>query len=134
MANDTRKLDPVKLSELNLIDDPKGFYVFGAKEEKGGVMKSGSCLFDTLERMQLERRIALTMENKEIEIFIGEEMTIYKVDPLNVKALTIGDEKFTDLAHVNKKIDKCTKVRFSIEFEKEEETAYLFIYAKAELP
>ncbi|GAB6122265.1 hypothetical protein [Dysgonomonas termitidis] len=135
MANETRKLEPIELSALDTIENPKGFYIFGSIEENG-VMKSGKCKFDTLERLQLERRISLTMETKEMEIFIGEEMTIYKVDVLNVKSLTIDDEIFTNLNSIqlDKKIEKRSKVKFIIETQTTDPTAYLFIYAKAILP
>ncbi|MDR1717437.1 MAG: hypothetical protein ACK5KN_13210 [Dysgonomonas sp.] len=135
MANETRKLDPVELSSLKTIEDPKGFYIFGSIEENG-VMKSGKCKFDTLDRLQVERRISLTMETTAMEMFIGEEMTIYKVDALNVKSLTIDDETFTNLNNIqlDKKIEKRSKVRFMIETQTTDPTAYLFIYAKAILP
>lgn len=134
MANETRKLDPVGLSELDIITEPKGFYIFGSIEENGE-MKSGRCLFDKLEKLQLERRISLTMETKEVEMFIGEEMTIYKVETDNVASLTIGDETFTNLNNIqlDKKIEKRSKVKFTIEPLTSDPTAYLFIYAKAEL-
>ena len=135
MANDTRKLDPVELSALKTIEDPKGFYIFGSIE-KDGKIESGKCLFDKLERLQLERRISLTMETTEVEMFIGEEMTIYKVDTLNVKSLTIDNETFTNLNNIQleKKIEKRSKVKFTIETLASDPTAYLFIYAKAILP
>lgn len=136
MANEKRKLDPVELSSLPMIKDPKGFYIFGSKETEDGKMESGKCLFDNLERLQIERRIALTMETKEMEMFIGEEMTIYKVDADNVASLTIDKEKFTNVNNIefNKKIEKRSIVKFTIETESTDSTAYLFIYAKAVLP
>ncbi|MBK5721835.1 hypothetical protein JGH11_13225 [Dysgonomonas sp. Marseille-P4677] len=139
MANDTRKLDPVGLSSLPTIEDPSGFWIFGSKSEGDGTLTSGKYLFDKLaeyaRNLQLERRIALTMENKEMRMFIGEEMTIYKIDTLNVSSLSIDVESFSkpDNQILNKKVEKGSLVKFSIEYQTTDPTAYLFIYAKAKL-
>lgn len=140
MANDTRKLTPVELSLLPAIENPSGFWIFGSKTEKDGSFSSGRYLFDKLEEhansLQLERRISLTMETEETEMFIGEEMTIYKIDSLNVGSLSINGEDFSNPNDkvFNKKIDKLTKVSFKITRQTTDPKAFLFIYTKAKMP
>lgn len=139
MANDTRKPAPVELSSLPTIEDPSGFWIFGSKSESDGTLSSGKYEFDKFAEyarsLQLERRIALTMENTEMEMFIGEEMTIYKIDTKGVSSLTIDDEAFSkpDNKILNKKIEKGSLVKFKIEYKTTDPMAYLFIYAKARL-
>ncbi len=139
MANETKKLDAVQLSQLPVIDDPQGFWIFGSKSEEGGAFRSGRYLFDKLEEyarnLQLERRISLTMETRRTEMFIGEEMTIYKVDTMNVKSLTINGETFTDLNNrvINKKIDTMSLLILEVEHQLTDPKAHLFIYAKAKI-
>lgn len=139
MANDTRKLAPIELSSLPTIKDPSGFWIFGSKSEADGTLNSGKYLFDRLaeyaRNLQLERRIALTMENTEMEMFIGEEMTIYKIDTKNIGSLSINGEAFAkpDNKILSKKIEKGSLIKFSIEYQTTDPIGYLFIYAKAKL-
>lgn len=146
MANDTRKLSPVPLSELTVIEEPKGFWIFGSKEE-GGKLVSGRYQFDRLEeyasRLQLERRISATIENNPLKLFIGEEMTIYRIETKNVGTLKIGDTEI-DLkrkaedntlagAKLNIKVKEFSVLNFDIEKQLSDPQAYLFIYAKARM-
>lgn len=139
MANNTRKLDPVQLSHLETIDDPSAFWIFGSKEEADGSLRSGKYQFDKLadyaRRLQLERRISLTMETQQTEMLIGEDMTIYKIDTLNVSTITIGDIKVSkpDGKILNINIKKGSLVKFVVESLTSDATVYLFIHAKAKL-
>ena len=136
MANQTKKLSPVELSKLDIIENPSGFWVFGSKDENGK-MTSGRYSLDKLmdyaRSLQLERRISLKMETSNTELFIGEAMTIYRVDTRNVKSLTINGTKYTDLNNkkINKEIASGTIVTFDIEWSTTDSKAYLFIYALA---
>lgn len=97
MAINTKDIEIKRVSELNEIDDPSGFWIFGSKTDGNGFVSSVRYSFDKLaeyvinaaQEMQLERRIALTMERLEQVIPIGEDMTIYKVLAKNVKKLEL---------------------------------------------
>lgn len=139
MENDTRKLAPVPLSSLDTIEDPSGFWVFVSKTNSDGSMVSGKYLFDQLEeqakRMQLERRISLTMESEDHEIFVGEEMTIYKIEAKNVGKLSINGKDIPnfDSRKLDEKIEKMSVVQLHIARQLTDPKSYLFIYAKAKL-
>ncbi|MDU1889531.1 MAG: hypothetical protein E6767_02470 [Dysgonomonas sp.] len=138
MTNDTRKLAPVELSSLDVIDEPSGFWVFVSREDNG-VMTSGRYLFDDLEKfarqMQLERRISITMETDDHEIFVGEEMTIYKVESKNISSFSINGKQIENFntKPLDEKLEKGTVAKFHITRPLTDSTAYLFVFAKAKL-
>lgn len=133
MAN----IKAVPLSELPVIKEPDSFFVFASKTDENGVMESGRVMFDELKEMvrklQLERRISLTMESTETEMFIGEEMTIYRVEAYNVGELRVNTKVVTIGKDVNVVIPKSTLATFSITRSGTDPKGYLFIYAKAKL-
>lgn len=140
MANDTRKLVPVELSQLPAIENPSGFWIFGSKTEEDGTFSSGRYLFDKLAEyardLQLERRISLTMETEEMEMFIGEEMTIYKIVSQNVKTLKINGTVIENVDNntLDLKVDKASILKLAITTKLSSPKAFLFIYAKATMP
>jgi len=139
MANDTRKQSPVELSQLPPIEDPVGFWIFGSKSDGEGNFESGRYEFtrlaDYARNLQLERRISLTMETSDFEIFIGEDMTIYKIVSKNVEALTICGDEIEDpnSDELDILIEKGTVMDIHIERQQTDPKAYLFIYAKAKM-
>ena len=91
MAENT-KIAAIPLSELPEIKDPSGFWIFGSKKESNGALNSGKYLFENLaeyaKQLQLERRMSINMGlASPYEMFVGEEMTIYRVEGLNVSKL-----------------------------------------------
>lgn len=137
MTNMTKKLDPIALSELPIVDDASGFWVFVSNTDDKGKMKSGRYLFDDLEKyarkMQLERRMSIMTETDDCELFIGEEMTIYKMGVKNVGSLSINGEEVTDLTSdkLNITVGNGSVVNFQLTRQLTDTKAYLFIYAKA---
>lgn len=103
------EIEKKKVSELTEESNPVGFWIFGYKELANGARQSARVLFDKLlsaitdvaANLQLERRIALTMENEIQKMYFGEETTIYKVDSENVSKLEIsvdGGSSFSDIS------------------------------------
>jgi hypothetical protein len=128
------KVAPIPLSELPEINEPKGFWIFGSKDESNGTVTSGKYKFDNLEkyakRLQLERRLTINMSlSSPYEVFIGEQMTIYKVDAVNVSALRINDVSVAIDETVEIDIPPKSIVRFVVEKQQTDPTAYLYIYA-----
>lgn len=125
----------IKLSDLNEIKDPDSFFVFASRTADDGTFESGKVRFDELgeivKNLQLERRISLTMEALETEMFIGEEMTIYRVEASNVSTLKINNTAVTPGTNIKLEIPKSSIVTFSITRQNTDPKGYLFIYAKA---
>lgn len=48
MANETKKLEPIELSRLPVIENPLGYWFFGSKTEKNGTLTSGRYSLDNL--------------------------------------------------------------------------------------
>ncbi len=97
MANDTRKLMPVPLSELDPITDPEGFWIFGSRIDENDNFVSGKYEFTKLaeyaSELQFERRIQLKLFSTNEEIFVGEPMDIYKVTTKNVSELKLNGQQ-----------------------------------------
>jgi hypothetical protein len=135
---ENNKITPLPLSELPEIDDPGGFWILGSKTESNGALTSGKYLFENLaeyaKRLQLERRLSINLGlSSPYEMFIGEAMTIYRVEALNTSTVTInGNQVETDTA-VSIHIPAKSLVQFSATPEGTDPVAYLFIYAKATL-
>lgn len=125
----------IKLSELDEIKDPDSFFVFASKTADDGTLESGKVRFDELgeviKNLQLERRISLTMEALETDMFIGEEMTIYRVEALNISTLKINNSTVTPGTNIKLEIPKSSVVTFSVTRQGTDPKGYLFIYAKA---
>ncbi len=126
---------PVPLSQLDEIKDPDSFFVFASKTDPNGMVESGKVLFSELgevvKKLQLERRISLTMEATETDMFIGEEMTIYRVEGYNVSECSINGNPVPVGSDINIPIPKSTLTTFSIVRSGTDPKGYLFIYAKA---
>ncbi|MBB4036992.1 hypothetical protein GGR21_002906 [Dysgonomonas hofstadii] len=141
MTNDTRKQSPVELSQLPPIEDPVGFWIFGSKSDSQGNFESGRYEFtrlaDYARNLQLERRISITMETDDFEMFIGEEMTIYRIVAKNVKTLYVNGDDIGDFdPDVNLEditIPKGSVMNIHIERLGTDTKAYLFIHAKAKI-
>lgn len=132
------KIDPIPLSELETITEADNFFVFASKIEPNGTYTSGRILFtnlqETVKRLQLERRLSITMASSVHQMFVGEKMTIYRVEGLNVDTLKINDININLNANVNIVIPAKSLVTFAITTQLTDPSAYLFIYAKAVLP
>lgn len=128
---------PVPLSQLDEIENPDSFYVFASKTEPDGTVESGKVLFtelgDAVKKLQLERRISLTMESRETEMFIGEEMTIYRVEGHNVGECIINDKVIPIGKDVEISLTKGELSKFGITRPLSDSKSYLFIFAKATL-
>ena len=126
---------PVPLSQLDEIKDPDSFFVFASKTDPNGMVESGKVLFSELgevvKKLQLERRISLTMEATETDMFIGEEMTIYRVEGYNVSECRINGNVVPVGKDVAVAIPKSSLNTFSIVRTGTDPKGYLFIYAKA---
>jgi len=139
MTNDTRKTSPVELSQLQEISDPSGFWIFGSRRNEDGVFESGRYEFDKLadyaRKLQLERRISLAMETEDIEMFIGEEMTIYKIVAKNVKDLVINNSEIAeaDYKELDIPMEEGSVMNIHLARSGVDPKAYLFIYAKAKM-
>lgn len=136
--NGKEKITAVPLSDLPEINDPEGFWVFGSKDAGNGTFLSGRFLFDRLaeyaRKLQLERRISLRMESASTEMFIGEKMTIYRVEGQNISSLKINGQAVDMDRAVSIQVAPKSLVQFDIASQLTDPVAYLFIYAKAELP
>lgn len=137
MGNNTEKLLPVKLSSLPEIEEPSGFWVFGSKMNDRGMLESGKFLFDKLaeyaRRLQFERRISLRMESATTDMFIGEKMTIYRVEGANVAKLLIDNREISLDRDVEIEVAPKSIIRLAVTPRLTDPVSYLFIYAKAEL-
>lgn len=133
------QLKAIPLSTLpEITEEKKGdYWVFASVESKNGVYESrkynlAKYINEANNLLQLERRIALTMERTTHTMFIGEEMTIYKIETHNVSKLTING-KAIDLSLSKHTVAIAPKsaVKFEIERADTDPTGYIFIYAKA---
>ena len=104
MNNRNYDLEVKKVSDLREIDNPEDFWIFGSKDDSEGRATSVKYPFSKLEayvkNLQLERRIALTMERTEQIVPIGEDMTVYMVKTSNIEKLEIsetGTDRWTDI-------------------------------------
>lgn len=133
-----KDLTPVPLSELPEINTPEGFWIFGSRSLSDGSYESGKYLFENIlqyaKNIQLERRISLRMENESTDMFIGEHMTIYRVEAKNVSSLKINNQDVVTDTDISIEIAPKSIVSFDITFQLTDPVAYLFIYAKAILP
>jgi len=135
-----KKLVPIPLSELPILQDDLGdFWLFCSKENPNNTFDSAR--FNLTEylgiiqsNLQLERRLAITAETAQITMFIGESMTIYKVEADNVASLKINGINTAIDTDISIPIDSKSKVVFEIVRKLTDPAAYLFIYAKAILP
>lgn len=128
---------PVPLSELDEIKDPDSFFVFASRTNADGSVESGKVMFaelgEAVKRIQLERRISLTMESTATDMFIGEEMTIYRVEGHNVGECKINGNVVAIGEDVGVSLRKGELSTFSIIRTLTDSKSYLFIYAKAKL-
>lgn len=138
MAENT-KIAAIPLSGLPEIKEPSGFWIFGSKKDSNGALSSGKYLFENLaeyaKQLQLERRMSINMGlASPYEMFIGEEMIIYRVEAMNVSKLWVDGIEVLLGKTVSVKIKAKSLVEFKVEKVGTEPTGYLFIYAKATLP
>jgi hypothetical protein len=128
---------PVPLSELDEIKDPDSFFVFASRTNTDGTVESGKVMFaelgEAVRKIQLERRISLTMESTSTDMFIGEEMTIYRVEGHNVGECRINGNIATIGSNVDIHIPKGSVVSFSATRPGTDPKGYLFIYARAKV-
>ena len=137
---DNSTLTPIPLSELPILDEDTGdFWIFCSKENVNGIFNSGRFnLSEYLklaeDSIQLERRISLNMETNTHTMFVGEAMTIYKVNGSNVSSLIINNAD-VPLDSTDMPIDVPEKsfVNFTIERELTDPTAYLYVYARVKV-
>lgn len=133
-------LTPIPLSELPILSEDTGdFWVFCSRENKDGTFDSvrfnlSEYLKLAEDKIQLERRICLNMETNTHTMFIGEAMTIYKVNGSNVASLTINDVDVPiDSTDTPIDIDEKSFVTFTIDRELTNPTAYLYVYARVKV-
>lgn len=136
---ENNKIAPLPLSELPEIAEPNGFWIFGSKTESNGSLTSGKYLFENLaeyaKQLQLERRLAINLGlSSPYEMFIGEAMTIYRVEADKVSTVKINDTVVALDKTISVKIPAKSLVSFSVDGGTTDPTKYLFIYAKATLP
>ena len=128
---------PVPLSQLDEIKNPDSFFVFASKTNLDGTIESGKVLFtelsEAVKKLQLERRISLTMESTQTEIFIGEEMNIYRIEGYNVSECRVNGNVVSIGKDVEVSLPKGELSTFSAIRSLTDSTAYLFICAKAKL-
>lgn len=123
--------------DLPIIEDTNGFWVLGSKQGTApgqtfsGRYSLSDFLDDFAKKLQLERRLSLTMEMAEMTMLIGERMTIYRVEASNVSSVAINGQTVNVNANVNIEIQPMTLVKFAPVRTLTDATAYLFIYAKA---
>lgn len=126
---------PVPLSDLDEIRNPDSFFVFASKTNADGSVESGKVMFDKLgeaiKKLQLERRISLTMESTQTDMFIGEEMTVYRVEAYHVSECRINGVLVPVGKNVEIHIPKGALVTFSAVNSGTDPNCYLFIYARA---
>jgi hypothetical protein len=126
--------------DLPIIEDTNGFWVLGSKQgitpeqTFSGRYSLSDFLDEFAKKLQLERRLSLTMETAEMTMLIGERMTIYRVEASNVSSVAINGQTVSVNANVNIEIQPMTLVKFAPVRTLTDATAYLFIYAKAILP
>lgn len=138
MAN--KAITPIPLSELPILDEDTGnFWIFCSRENQDGTFDSvrfnlSEYLKLAEDSIQLERRISLNMETNTHTMFVGEPMTIYKVNGSNVSSLIINDVD-VPLDSTDMPIDVPEKsfVDFTIERELTDPTAYLYVYARVKV-
>lgn len=134
MAEQTTAIPLSSLPEIK--DNPGDFWVFASSEAENGTMESGKFnlaeyLSNANRMLQLERRISLTMETSIHTMFIGEAMSIYKIETLNVSKLIIDEQEVSLPLAEPIEIPPLSLVTFAIERPGTNPTGYLFIYAKA---
>lgn len=88
----------IPLSELPIIEDVTGYWLFGSTENQNGAFDSGRFslsryLATAVDKLQLERRINFTVESETHEMLISEPMTIYKVDSEKLDKLEISQDR-----------------------------------------
>lgn len=141
------EIEKKKVSELTEESNPVGFWIFGYKELANGARQSVRVLFDKLlnaiadmaTNLQLERRIALTMENEIQKMYFGEETTIYKVDSENVSKLEIsvdGGSSFSDISLTQDAdivIPLRSKAVFRVTRTGVDTEMFIYLYAKAKV-
>lgn len=149
MADSSKRLNPIPLSDLPEISDSDvgKYWVFGSTEKDNGSFESGrynlgSFLNDAQQSLQLQRRVALTMERDEHLVPIGEPMTIYLAKAHNVSKLEIksNDPAISTWQMIplneNIEIDISDSYDLRIRIERTsidtESTVYLFAKVKTE--
>jgi len=126
--------------ELPEITDVSDFWILGSKWDKteedvySGRYLLADYINEVAKKLQLERRLSINMElASPYDMFIGEAMTIYKVQGLNVSTLKINGVNVTLETNVNINIPAKSVVTFSVERQLTDPKAYLFIYARAKV-
>lgn len=132
-----KQIAPIPLSQLPEVEKPDNFYIFGSEKLANGTLDSRKYKLENLmeyaRNLQFERRISLTMERDIHTMFIGEEMTIYKVEVHNISELKINGQTIQTGKNVQVKINPKTLVTFEISRTNYDPVGYIFIYAKATL-
>lgn len=138
------RLNPIRLSSLPEIETPEGFWIFGSKEDENGVFTSGRYSLESTEdyirsvaeKMQLERRIQLEIQDNPLTLYLGEETTVYKVKMSGASKVTITLNGVpTDFTHdvvvnYNIAIDSLIEVS-ATPSTTDTTTMYVYIFAKA---
>ncbi|MFV0419327.1 MAG: hypothetical protein ACK5KT_11425 [Dysgonomonas sp.] len=132
-----KQIAAIPLSQLQEVEKPDNFYIFGSEELPNGALDSRKYKLEKLmeyaKNLQFERRISLTMERDAHTMFIGEEMTIYKVEVHNISELKINGQKIQTGKDIQVKINPKTLVTFEVSRISTDPVGYIFIYAKATL-
>jgi len=134
------KTAAIPLSELPVIDDNEtgDFWLFASTEDNNGVFESkrynlSEYLKTVKGALQLERRISLSIGSDIQTMFIGEGMTIYKTEALNISTLKINGQDVTTGADVNIEVPPRSLVTFETTRTTTDPTGYIFIYARAKV-
>lgn len=132
-----KQLVPIPLSTLPEVEKPDNFWMFGSEELPDGTLDSRKYKLENLveyaKKLQFERRISLTMERNTHTMFIGEEMTIYKVEVHNISELRVNGQIVETGKNIQMRIEPRTLVTFEVSRTNFDPMGYIFIYAKATL-
>mgnify|MGYP000872147049 CR=1 FL=1 len=132
-----KQIAAIPLSKLPEVEEPDNFYIFGSEELPNGTLDSRKYKLENLmeyaRNLQFERRISLTMERDTHTMFIGEEMTIYKVEVHNISELKINGQKIQTDKNIQVKISPKTLITFDVSRTNYDPVGYIFIYAKAKV-
>lgn len=132
-----KQIAAIPLSQLQEVEKPDNFYIFGSEELANGTLDSRKYKLENLmeyaRNLQFERRISLTMERDTHTMFIGEEMTIYKVEVHHISELKINGQQIQTGKNIQVKIDPKTLVTFDVSRTGSNPVGYIFIYAKAKV-
>jgi hypothetical protein len=122
-----------KLEGINF-DDVTGLIEYLNERNAALLATIDEIITEAAKALQYERRIPLTLEKSSQDMLIAEEMTIYRVDAVNVASLTITVDGSVTSIPVNDEaevlIPAMSVATFSIVTELTDATAYLYIRAK----